>query len=880
MLSNKKMNNDRKFNTISRMSKFAAKEKEKDVFESKMEEYKNTKRTFKKDTKENRTENKEWLKKLQKREKAKSTTPNSVFDTIPYIADLENGVFEISKNRYSKTFKFSDVNYQVSSESAKEVIFENWASMINIIDDDYDFSYTIYNHYVPEQNMLQDIILSDDAYENECDKELIEDWNNVMKNGFKMGLNDIQKDRYFTIAKDFNSYKEAVQGLSMLESECMDILKNFGCTSSDMSTEEILEFLHDLFRPEEIGEFKVDWKWLYQQGLSSKDIICPSSFDFSTYNKDGSKNPFGWYFKIDEKFYCCLQIQDLPQDLYDDLLSKMTDFHFPIMLTVTGRVMPAHKAIKYVENNYKGIKKDIQNKQKSAVHEGYDPELSISDELQERFYETKAVLDVLRTAGESLIGIKINVMIEADTLKELTERYNLLKVKARKCNCKIKKMYCMQEDVFKEVLPLGHNIINNRRTVLTEDVGVLIPFVSQEIFQKNGTFISLNAKTRNMILVDRYVLPNGNGWIFGETGKGKSFITDRLFTGEHLKYPDLQTFIIDPDGEHVDEVEALGGQVIKFSANTQTYYNICEINENYGVGDNLLAEKTLTLLSFCDCALKGLRREEIGWINRGVRKIYEKYLISPSKENIPTFTDLWKFLTEQKDQIAKNLALSLETYAEGGAMSIFSHRTNININNRLVCFDISDLKGQLRNIGINVMQELIWTFLRENRADFNARVSVIIDEIQVLFEDAQSEELAEQLYARIRKYNGRILGVTQNPDKLLASEKARGMMSNSSFAIMLSQSEVNRKVLEKMYGLSPEQLSFVKEAKIGQGLIKVENAIIPFYDRFPKDTILYKFLTTNPSEVKLYKDFRNEFINKRKRGNMLIEDEAIQDILN
>lgn len=787
---------------------------------------------------ENEKVDKKKLKQMEaevkRRKKAKSSIPRTTQQSIPYLADFEYGLFEIAPNVYSKTFDFTDVNYQIARVDDQISTFCKWGETLNYFSSDMEMSYTINNKISNKKKLLDDVLIEPLA-EHEDD---VEEFNKMLTHQFNFGRNDITKERYITIAIHADNIYDAINKFKKIEVEIKANFARMGSTATLQSTERRLEILHDFYRPHYAGELNIDFKNIKEQGLSSKDYIAPSGI---FWKRD--------CFKIDDTWYKCVQLTNLPSNLVDTIMSDLTDFSFPMMATVSVKAIDMDKAIRLVKSQITGMESMKIEAQKKAVRAGFDPELSINHDLRYALEEAEILLSNIQTQNQKMFNATITICFSGETLQDLEENQLLLESVARQKICQLQVLKYQQEEALAQTLPLGHNTLPLRRTLTTESLGIFIPFTSQELNHKNGVYYSLNQITKNLIRVDRKRLNNANGFIFGESGSGKTFAVKKEILSRFLSLPNETIFIIDPEAEYVRLVEKLGGQVIKIGTGISNFINIFDMSENYSIDGDALAEKIDFIMSVCECMAKGLTPSQVSIIDYVVGILYMEYMQTYDEKLVPTLETFYEKLLEQEEQQAKDLALSIRTYATG-SLSIFAKKTNIDLKNRLICFDTSSMGKNLQNIGLLVVQELIWNKLVSNRNKLST--SIYMDEFHLMLKNPISENFAEQLFARIRKYGGMVTGITQNVDKLLQSEIARGMLGNTKFTIMLSQSDTNRQILAKEFSIGEEQLSYITDADKGTGLIRAGGVIVPFGDEFPKDNKLYRYMTSDADEIKYF----------------------------
>lgn len=802
---------------------------------------------------------KQMKAEVNRRRKAKSSIPKTTQQSIPFLADFEYGLMEIAPNVYSKSFDFTDINYHIARYDDQINIFCKWGECLNYFSSDMEMSYTINNKFSNKERLLDEIKIKPLGGHEED----VEEFNKMLIHQFNFGRNDMVKEKYMTISVHADNIYEAMNKFKKIEAEIKANFSRIGSNASLQSTERRLSILHDFYRPDYAGEFNIDFDNVKLQGLSSKDYIAPSGI---YWKRD--------CFKIDDLWYRCVQLTNLPSNLLDTIMSELTDFSFQMMATVSVKAVDMDKAIRLVKSKITGMESMKIEAQKKAVRAGFDPELAINHDLRLALEEAELLLQNLQIQNQKMFYTTITICFSGETLQDLEENQLLLEGVARQRLCQLQVLKYQQEEALAQTLPLGHNTLPLRRTLTTENLGLFIPFTSQELNHKDGVYYSLNQITKNMIRVNRRLLNNPNGFIFGESGSGKSFIVKKLFLSEYLSKPDKTIFIIDPEAEYVRLVEKLGGQIIKIGTGTNNFINIFDMSENYSIDGDSLAEKVDFIQSACECMAKGLTASQMSIIDYVVGLLYAEYMQNYNEDLLPTLETFYMKLMEQEEQQAKDLALAIRTYATG-SLSIFAKKTNIDLTNRLICFDISSMGKNLQNIGLLVVEELIWNKLVSNRNKIST--SVYIDEFHLMFKNPISENFAEQLYARIRKYGGEVNGITQNVDKLLQSEVARGMLSNASFTLMLAQSETNRKILSDLFGIGEEQLSYITNSDRGTGLIRAGGVIVPFGDIFPNDNKLYRYMTSDPDEIKMFDEMEareRELANKSKMREVIYSENA------
>ena len=427
---------------------------------------------------------------------------------------------------------------------------------------------------------------------------------------------------------------------------------------------------------------------------------------------------------------------------------------------------------------------------------------------------------------------------------------------AQKYNCALTRLDYQQEAGLLSCVPIGENLVPIQRGLTTSSTAIFIPFITQELFQTGeALYYGLNALSNNMILCDRKQLKNPNGLILGTPGSGKSFAAKREMTNAFL-ITDDDIIICDPEAEYFSLVQRLGGQVIRLSPTGKgidgkpQYVNPMDINLNYSEDDSPLALKSDFILSLCELVIggkEGLQPVDKTVIDRAVRNVYRPYLADPDPAKMPVLGDLYNELLQQPEPEAARIAAALELYVSG-SLNVFNHRTNVELSNRLVCFDIKQLGKQLKKLGMLIVQDQVWNRVTVNRAKKKA-TRYYMDEFHLLLKEEQTAAYSVEIWKRFRKWGGIPTAITQNVKDLLASREVENIFENSDFVLMLNQAQGDRAILAKQLNISPQQMKYVTHTEAGEGLIFYGNVVLPFIDRFPKDTELYRVMTTKPEEV-------------------------------
>ncbi len=762
--------------------------------------------------------------------------PVTAQQSIPFRQMFKDGICRVNDKLYNKTIQFYDINYQLAQNEDKTSIFENYCDFLNYFDSTVNVQLSFLNHIadVDEFNKQLEISEQDDDFNN-----IRREYTDMLKNQLAKGNNGLVKTKYITFGIEAESIKEAKPKLERIETDIISNFKTMGVTATSMNGSERLQIMHRCFNPDGREKFRFSWDLLPQSGLSVKDFIAPSSFDFTKGNS----------FKMSGKYGAVSFVQILASEMSDRMLADFLNIEHNITLSIHLQSVDQNKAIKTVKRKITDLDKMKMEEQKKAFRNGYDIDIMPSD-INTFGKEAKNLLNDLQSRNERLFMATILIMNTADTKRKLDNIIFQEQGIAQKYNCQLKRLDYQQEDGLMACVPIGINDIEIKRGLTTSSTAVFVPFTTQELFQSgDALYYGLNALSNNMILCDRKQLKNPNGLILGTPGSGKSFSAKREIANAFLTTTD-DIIICDPEAEYFPLVNRLHGQVVKISPTSSQFINPLDINLNYSEDENPLALKSDFILSLCELIVggkAGLEPIEKTIIDRCVRLVYRDYLANPDTAEMPILQDLYDMMLGQTEPEAQRIATALEMYVTG-SLNVFNHRTNVDMNNRLICFDIKELGKQLKKLGMLVVQDCVWNRVTVNRAEHKS-TRYYIDEFHLLLKEEQTAAYSCEIWKRFRKWGGIPTGLTQNVKDLLASREIENIFENSDFIYMLNQAGGDRQILAKQLNISPHQLSYVTNSGAGEGLIFYGNVIIPFADKFPTDTELYRIMTTKPEET-------------------------------
>ena len=772
------------------------------------------------------------LKNLFKQDKEKYKVPKGVQDTIPILKVWEDGIFLSGKNKYSKSFAFTDINYTVASRQDKEGMFLEYSELLNSLDCGATSKITISNRRINKVDFEKKTLIpkeDDDLnrYREEYNKMLLEK---------ATGANGIVQEKYITISVNKKNIEEARNYFSRISADLIGKFSALGSKCVELDSIDRLRIAHDFYRVGDENAFCFDLKDSMKKGHSYKDYICPDTIEFEND-----------YFKMGDRYGRVLFLKDYASYIKDSMVTELTELNRNMMLSIDIVPIPMDEAVREVENRRLGVETNITNWQrKQNANNNFSA--VIPYDMEQQRIESKEFLDDLTTRDQRMFLSVLTMVHTAETKDELDNDTESILSTGRKHLCQFAVLKFQQMDGLNTVMPFGVRKIDVLRTLTTESLAVFIPFRVQEINHTNGIYYGQNTISKNMIIADRKQLLNGNSFILGVSGSGKSFTAKNEIVSIILRDPNADVIIVDPEREYPALTNALNGEVVKISATSKNHINAMDMNSEYGDGANPVILKSEFILSLCEQLIGGnnLGPKQKSIIDRCTASVYRNYQQSNYKGKPPTLQDFRKELLKQEEPEAKEIALAIELFTDG-SLNTFAKQTNVDTDNRLICYDILDLGKQLLPIGMLVVLDSILNRITTNRMK-GRNTYIFIDEIYLLFQHEYSANFLFTLWKRVRKYGAYCTGLTQNVEDLLQSHTARTMLANSEFIIMLNQASTDRIELAKLLNISELQMGYITNVGAGQGLIKVGSNLVPFVNKFPKNTKLYKLMTTKPGE--------------------------------
>ena len=772
------------------------------------------------------------LSQALKMDKERFRVPKSVQQAVPIRRIWPDGIFQVG-NKYSKSFRFTDINYAIASKADKTEMFLDYSELLNALDSGSSAKITLNNRRINKEEFEHSLLIpmKEDGLDH-----YRQEYNDMLLSKVSGTSNSIYQERYLTISIHKKNVDEARTYFARVGTDIVTHLAKLSSVAEELDAGERLQLFRDFFKTDEPSAIPFDLKAFAKKGHSYKDWICPESMEFRSD-----------HFRINGRYGRVLYMQDYASYVKDDMVSELCDLSRDLMLSIDILPVPTDEAVREIQNKLLGVETNVTNWQRRQnANNNFSAVVPYDMELQRK--ETKEMLEDLTTRDQRMMFGLLTMVHMAETKEQLDSDTETLLSVARKHLCQLSTLKWQQADGLDTVLPYGLRKINALRTLTTESTAVLIPFHTQEIMQPGGIYYGQNAVSKNMLVADRRRLLNGNSFRLGVSGSGKSFSAKEEIVDLALSTED-DILILDPESEFGSLVEALNGEVIKISATSDTHLNAMDMDSAYGNDKNPLIEKSEFILSLFEqlVGAGNLSAKEKSILDRCTADVYRDYMRGGYQGQVPTLKDLYRQLMLQPEEEARGLALSSELFING-SLNTFAQETNVNTKSRIIDYDIRELGEQLMPLGMLVTLDSIFNRVIQNWKK-GKTTWIFADEFYLLFRYEYSADFFYRLYKRIRKYSGFVTGLTQNVEELLKSDTARLMLANSEFLILLNQATTDRDELAALLNISDNQLSYITNVGAGHGLIRCSGNLVPFENSFPRNTKLYRLMTTKPGEA-------------------------------
>ena len=781
------------------------------------------------------------FKELKKASEPLYKTPKSIQETIEIVKVAENGIFEVAKNRFSKCYRFQDINYTTTNEVEQIDIFERYCKFLNSLD--VSFKITI-NNKNKDMEQVRDYVFLQEKEDGFNGFRKI--YNDIMEKKIHEGRQGIEQERYLTITIERKNFEEAKAQFATIEASIHKAFNELGAEIVPLSGNERIKVLSDYYHLGDEGNFDFDIREAKKVGADFRNDLCNGMIQF-----------YQDYFK-DEKKYCrALFIKKYPSSLSDRFLNEITSLPVHSITNINVVPIPKDMTTKILQKKYLGIESDIIKQQRVRnKNNDFSSEISYNKRIEKK--EIEEIMDDVRENDQCLYYVAATIILMADSKEELDSMTETVETIGKRNSVTIEEHYLKQREALNTALPIGVRQVETMRTMMTQSLAVLMPFNVQELNDGSGCYYGINQVSKNINIGNRKKLINGNGFVFGVPGSGKSFFC-KMEMGNVFLGTDDEIIVIDPMNEYFDIAHTYGGTVVNMSTYTDNYVNpldmdvwSLDLNDSKG----MIREKGEFMLGLCEqCMGESLNSRQKSIIDRCVRKLYID--IARSREKyVPVMSDFYEILMNQPEEEAKDIALSLELFVNG-SLNIFNHQTNVDVDNRFTVYGIRDLGTELSPITMLVMMESI-----QNRIIANGKRGVAtwlyIDEFHVLLNSEYSAKYLQQLWKKVRKQGGLCTGITQNVVDLLQNYTAITMLANSEFVTLLKQANTDSSKMAEVIGVSEAQLRFVTNTQSGMGLMKCGNVVIPFDNQIEKGTDLYNLYNTNIHEKIALEKSKNE----------------------
>lgn len=802
--------------------------------------------------------------------------------TVPIYAIHEQyDLIETYEGCFVKSYLLGDNNYLTAPEEEQRMSFLGWRKVLNSFGTNMEFSLTINNRNINQQDFRDSVLLKETGDEYDY---LRKQMNKIITDRMTDGRNSIQKDKYLTVAVHVETPEKAAAVFHRLDRDIDKSMTKIGSFAKPLSVEDRLEILYGIYNnPEEhfISKSRVfdeeghtkeirsfDFNHMRAMGLTINDLISPSSIQIK-----GDKMQFG------DKFVRSLRVTEMPSQMNDEFITNVTDMSFNCLTTINYKAIPAKAADALVNKNLSLVRDQKSKQIRKGQQQGIYDDSYINPELLDREAEALALRDDMHERDERLYETVFTVTIFADDEESLDQYTDTLVTEYKKASTQLNTMVNMQEEGFNASLPLCYNQIAAKRTLKSSSVAIMMPFSILELNDPGGINYSCNLLSKNLLIYDRLSSANYNGFILGTPGSGKSFTSKTEMLNVFLK-SNADIVVIDPEDEYGALAKLLGGEIIKIVPGGENHINPMEIVTEYELEDETspVNAKADFVLRLCECIVKnpfGINSIQETIIDECVHELFDKYTTDEGKvrsipeDEMPTLSDLQRLLASRREAEARELSMALKLYTGNGSLNVFGSKTNVKTHARFVVYQIKDVGDRLKNLAMLTILDHIWNQIVRNR-QLGKATWFYVDEIYLLFQNEYSASFLNTLFRRARKYMGVPTGITQNVSPLLESPTARDMLQNCNFIQILAQAGPDREKLQEILNLSDAQIDYITSSPKGQGLLYTGKNVVPFFSQFPKDNDVYKCLTSDMREIKAF-----EAAEKREQARLAKENKGL-----
>lgn len=769
-------------------------------------------------------------------------------DCLQYEAMFDSGICEVEQGVYSLTMVFSDVNFQLARSEEQKNIFTQYSEFLNYFDPSLHLQISLITRHIDEDEFRRDTFFQ--LRGNERDR-YAEEMNRVISDKALQGQNGLIREKCITISLHADSYQTARVQLYKRAEDIQNLFKRLGSSTRILSGIERLNLLHGIVRPDETMVFSYDWL-MAEKNLTTRDFIAPCGYNWQP-EHDDSRAVYDDRYRFGKFYGKTMYLRNVAPEMKDNLLSLLSELTFDNAISIHIDAMDQNAAIEMVKTRLAYMRQEETNAMQSAVRMNLPAYMGVRYELTSSIKETEELLENLQNHNQKLFKVCILIHTYGETNEELDERVRQICHTVQQQTCKFDNIPFEQKAAMNSILPLGKRWVGMERTLLTVNTAIYMPFTTQELFQPGGLYEGVNARSRNLILFNRKLLSAPSGMVLGMTGYGKSFAVMQMMAGIMLRWPEDDIVVIDPEAEYTRLAEAFGGEVIEISASSKSHINPMDISENYGDEESPIRLKSQFLRDFCQLVLGSseLTPQEKALIDKAAMITYQRYLMHPERERMPSLHDFYANLLLQ-GPLAQPLATALSLYVNG-TMDIFAHQTNVDVQNHFICFNTVKLSKSMQTIGMMTVLDQIWNRITRNRI-LGRRTWVFTDEFQLLLSNRDCTNFYFELSGRARKWGAILTSITQHVRSVLNNEDARRMLSDCKYIKLLNQSPDDANDIARLLHISDEEKRYIENAEVGSGLLIADKVVVPFNNTWPKDTELFRLMDTDPNSHKVMPD--------------------------